>query len=162
MHVRYGPAAALRAHLPPEQLPAVEQVILHGRAAGRVQPALQPGLRAAHGAGPRHARLDGLLGAPAARVRGAVAVLQSRAAPGQIELDQGGDAVAGTLPPLTAEHGRARVKVLVVRVMALRLRVTLEDGFPTNQTVVGVRGPEADPEDQDKHDPCQKGRALHQ
>lgn len=101
--------------------------------------ALPPGLGAAHGAGPRQARLDGLFGGPAHRVRGAVAVLQSRATLGHIELDQRGYAVAWTLLAVPTEDRGTSIKVLVVSVMALRLPVALQDGFPANQPTTVVR-----------------------
>lgn len=158
------PAASLRAPLSSEQLPAVEEVIPHGGPARHVHLALQPGLGAAHGAGARQARLDGQLGAAAHRVHGAVAVLQSRAGLGEVELDQGGYTVAGTLLSFPADDGRARVQILVVRVMALRLSLTLEDGFPADQPVVGVvvGGSDAHTDREDARAANQGHYSLHQ
>lgn len=162
VHVGYHPAALLCAPLPSEKFPAVEQIILHSQAAGRIRLALQAGLRAAHGAGPRQARFDGLLCAPADGIQGAVAVLQSRAALGSVELDQRGYAVAGALLTLPADDRGAGIQVLVVSVMTIRVSVALQDGFPADQTAVVVGRSGTETEEQDQYGANPNRCPLHQ
>lgn len=120
------------------------------------------GLGAAHGAGPRKARLDGLFGAPADWVQGAVAVLQSRTALGSVELNEGGYAVTWTLLTVPIDDRRAGIEVLVIRVMALRLSVALQDGFPADRTTAVVRRSDTYADDEDQYTADQNRCPLHQ
>lgn len=86
-HVRDHVPAGIRADRAVKKFSAMVQVVLHGGAALRVPLALQPGFCAARAGSPREARLDGPLGACAFQVFAAAAVLQSRTAFGQVELD---------------------------------------------------------------------------
>lgn len=120
----HGPAL-LGAAQPVEELPAGHHVAAQRRAAAAVPVAAPPGLGAAHhpaasaarrapgpAAGAGQAGLDGALGGPAGLILRAVAVLQRRAPPGVVELDQGRDAVARAPPPGGAYHhcGRRRLQ----------------------------------------------------
>lgn len=132
--------AAVGAGRAAEKFPTVVQIVVHGGAALRVPLALVPGLRAARAGSPGEAGLDGPFGEHAHGVLVAAAVLQSRAIFGHVELDQGVDAVAGTLLLLPVQHGPARAVVVVKRVIALGLGLTPHDGLPANQpSAVGRR-----------------------
>lgn len=116
-------------------------IIAHGVSALSVSLALAPGFGATHAARFGQARLNGPFGLPAAGVRGAAAVLQRRAVFGQVQLNQRGDAVTGTFPPLTRQDGFACVQILIVRVMTFGLGMALSYCLPTDQpTAVIGRG----------------------
>lgn len=170
-HVGDHIPAGVRADRAAEKFPAVFQIVLHSRAALLVSLALAPGFRAAGAGSPGQTGLDGPLGARAHRVVGAAAVLQSRPAFGQIELDEGRDAVAGALLLLAVQHGAAGARVVFVRVMALGLGLAVHDGLPAYQPpTVGRRGHgqvgkkqehEAERPEGSADAPCQCARACH-
>lgn len=132
-HIRDHIPACVRAHRPAEKFPAVVQIVVHGGAALRVSLALVPGFRAAGAGSPGQAGLDGPLGVRAYRVVAAAAVLQRRAVLRQVELDERRDAVARTLLPIPVQHGAARTVIVIVRVIALRLGLAVQDGLPADQ-----------------------------
>lgn len=132
-HIRDHIPAGVRADRPAEKFPAVLQIIVHSGAALPVSLALAPRLRAARAGSPGQAGLDGPFGARAHRIVGAAAVLQSRPAFGQVELDERGDTVAGTLPPLPVQHGATCARVVFVCVIALGLGLAVHDGLPAYQ-----------------------------
>lgn len=140
-HIRDHIPAGVRTDRPAEKFPAVVQIIVHRGAALLVSLALAPGFRAAGAGSPGQTGLDGPFGFRAQRVVGAAAVLQSRAVFGQIELDEGGDAVARALLPLPVQHGATRTRVVFVCVIALGLGLAVHDGLPAYQPpTVGRRG----------------------
>ncbi len=132
-HIRDHIPAGVRADRPAEKFPAVVQIIVHRGAALLVSLALAPSLRAARAGSPGQTGLDGPFGARTHRIVGAAAVLQSRPVFGQIELNKRGDAVAGTLLPLSVEHGATCARVVFVRVIALGLGLAVHDGLPAYQ-----------------------------
>lgn len=117
------------------------QVIAHGRAALRVSLALVAGLRTPGAGCPWQAWLDCPFGAGAKRVMSATAVLQSRAVPGQVELHQGGDAMAWTLLSVPDQHRSTCTQVVFVGVVAIGFGLAVHDGLPADEpAAVGRRG----------------------
>lgn len=162
-HVLDDGSALLGAAQAVEELAAERHVAAERHAAPAVPVAAPPRLRAAdHAAArspaaraaaaaarPRQTRLDSALGGAALLVLVAVAVLQCRAPPGVVELDERRNAVARAPPPigeggggrrrggkavpLGHEHRRARLGVLAVSVAAVRLFLALQHRLPADQ-----------------------------